>query len=109
GPGGAITVNYAATQCTATTLPAPATNTKRCFPARWAMPPATEPADDWFHKYVVASVVEDDALTDAVNVVTTYRYPEGAAWAKDENPLVPESKRSWNLWRGFQKVTVLKG
>jgi RHS repeat-associated protein len=107
--GTVITVNYAGPQCSAAALPAPATNTQRCFPVRWVMPPATEPVDDWFHKHVVASVIEDDGLTDADDVVTTYRYTGGGAWAFDNNPLVPEKKRSWSVWRGFENVTVIKG
>jgi RHS repeat-associated protein len=106
--GGIIHVNYANVDCTPGTRPVPATNTRRCFPVRWAMPPATQPVDDWFHKYVVSSVVEDDAATDADDMVTTYAYGPGA-WAYDDNPLIAEGKRTWWEWRGFEKVTVTSG
>ena len=107
--GGVITVNYANAECRPGALPAPDTNEKLCFPVRWAMPPAPEPVNDWFHKYVVASVVEDDTLTDADDVVTKYAYTGGGAWAYDDNPLVAADRRSWSVWRGFQNVTVTKG
>ncbi|MFI6485481.1 RHS repeat-associated core domain-containing protein [Nonomuraea sp. NPDC050663] len=108
--GGAINVNYLAPDCAdGAAAPTPATNTKRCFPVRWLMPPATTLRNDWFHKYVVATVIEDDLVTDAKDMVTTYRYTGGAAWAFDDHPMVPVDKRSWSEWRGYEKVAVLKG
>jgi hypothetical protein len=108
--GGAINISYAPPDCAPGALPAAAeTNTKRCFPQRWAMPPATTPVNDWFHKYVVAKVVEDDLVTDTKDMVTRYDYVGGGAWAYNDNPLVTESQRSWSEWRGFEKVVVRKG
>ncbi|MGV9595432.1 RHS repeat-associated core domain-containing protein [Streptosporangium sandarakinum] len=110
--GGAVNVSYAPPDCAPGALPAaPESNTKRCFPQRWAMPPATTPVNDWFHRYVVAKVVEDDLVTDAKDVVTSFGYDtvKGAAWAYNDNPLVPENQRSWSEWRGYEKVMVRKG
>ncbi|MCA2220414.1 RHS repeat-associated core domain-containing protein [Nonomuraea aurantiaca] len=108
--GGAINVSYARPDCAPGALPAAAeTNTKRCFPQRWTMPPATTPVNDWFQKYVVSKVVEDDAVTDTKDMVTSYDYVGGGAWAYNDNPLVPENQRTWSDWRGFEKVTVRKG
>ncbi|WP_406314359.1 type IV secretion protein Rhs [Streptosporangium sp. NBC_01639] len=110
--GGATNVGYAKPDCAPGALPAAAeANTKRCFPQRWAMPPATTPVNDWFHKYVVTKVVEDDLVTDAEDMVTSYDYDtvKGAAWAYDDNPLVPENQRTWSEWRGYEKVVVRKG
>ncbi|MFG1682665.1 RHS repeat-associated core domain-containing protein [Nonomuraea sp. NPDC049269] len=108
--GGAINVSYASPDCKPGALPAAAeTNTKRCFPQRWAMPPATTPVNDWFHKYVVTKVVEDDLVTDTKDMVTSYDYVGGGAWAYNDNPLVAENQRTWSEWRGFEKVAVRKG
>ncbi|SEG96335.1 RHS repeat-associated core domain-containing protein [Nonomuraea solani] len=109
--GGAIDVTYARPDCASGTRPVPETNTKRCFPQRWAMPPATEPVNDWFHKYVVARVTQDDQVGDAKDMVTNYDYDtaKGGAWAYDDNPLTEEKKRTWSEWRGYDKVTVRQG
>ncbi|MGW4796128.1 type IV secretion protein Rhs, partial [Nonomuraea sp. NPDC004297] len=110
--GGATNVSYAPPDCAPGSLPAAAeSNIRRCFPQRWVMPPATTPVNDWFHKYVVAKVVEDDLVTDAKDMVTGYDYDtvKGGAWAYDDNPLVPENRRTWSEWRGYEKVVVRKG
>ncbi|WP_103962119.1 RHS repeat-associated core domain-containing protein [Nonomuraea solani] len=110
--GSATDVSYMPAECAQGNLPAAAeTNTKRCFPVKWAMPPASEPVNDWFHKYVVATVVEDDLLTDAKDMVTRYEYDEvkGGAWAYGDDPLVEEKKRTWSDWRGYERVVVRQG
>ncbi|WP_433434857.1 RHS repeat-associated core domain-containing protein [Nonomuraea sp. CA-141351] len=109
--GGAINVTYAPPDCAPGALPTAESNTKRCFPQRWAMPPATEPVNDWFHKYAVAKVVQDDLVTDAKDMVTTYEYDavKGGAWAYVDDPLIDEKKRTWSDWRGYEKVLVREG
>ncbi|MET9311031.1 RHS repeat-associated core domain-containing protein [Kribbella sp. NPDC003505] len=108
--GAAINVNYLAPDCTQQSLPASADqNTKRCFPVRWNFPPATTPMNDWFHKYAVAQVVEDDLVGGNKDMVTNYEYLGGAAWAYDDDPLVKAENRTWSQWRGFEKVAVRKG
>ncbi|MFD0318594.1 RHS repeat-associated core domain-containing protein [Streptomyces flavalbus] len=107
--GGRISVTYAPADCAPGTRPVPETNTRRCFPVRWAMPPAIEPVDDWFHKYVVAQVQEIDNLTGAAPTVTAYEYTGGAAWAWDDNPLAELARRSWSQWRGYERVVVRTG
>ncbi len=107
--GGRISAVYAPTDCTAGALPAAESNTKRCFPVRWAMPPVTEPDDDWFNKYVVAQVNEMDNLTEASTHVTRYDYVGGAAWAWNDDPLVDIKERSWSDWRGYEQVVVRHG
>jgi RHS repeat-associated protein len=107
--GGRISITYARPNCVAGSRPAPESNTLRCFPVRWAMPPAGEPVDDWFHKYVVAEVLEIDNLTSGASTRTAYEYGGGAAWAWDANPLLAEAKRTWSDWRGYETVVVRKG
>ncbi|MGW5188336.1 RHS repeat-associated core domain-containing protein [Kribbella sp. NPDC004138] len=107
--GGRISITYATPNCVAGSRPAAETNTLRCFPVRWAMPPASEPVDDWFHKYVVAEVLEIDNLTSGASTRTTYEYTGGAAWAWDANPLLAAAKRTWSEWRGYENVVVRKG
>jgi RHS repeat-associated protein len=107
--GGEVNVDYAATNCAPGAKPAADSNTKRCFPVRWTMPPEVEPRDDWFHKYVVAATTEDDLLTDNRDVLTTYTYEGNGAWAYDDNPLVDPKRRTWSQWRGYEKVLVTKG
>ncbi|MEV0234725.1 RHS repeat-associated core domain-containing protein [Nonomuraea sp. NPDC050786] len=110
--GSATDVSYAPPECAQGNLPTAAeTNTMRCFPVKWAMPPASEPVNDWFHKYVVAKVVEDDLLTDSKDMVTRYEYDtvKGGAWAYGDDPLVEEKKRTWSEWRGYERVVVREG
>ncbi|MEV4754545.1 RHS repeat-associated core domain-containing protein [Micromonospora sp. NPDC049559] len=106
--GGVIGVTYAPTNCSPTTLPAPDTNTARCFPVRWA-PDRSVPINDWFHKYVVATVSLVDRVGGNPTQFTNYDYEGGAAWAYDDDPLTPEKYRSWSQWRGYEKVLVRKG
>ncbi|GAA0590406.1 hypothetical protein HPO96_04310 [Kribbella sandramycini] len=107
--GGRTNVTYAAANCTPTTLPTPASNGKRCFPVRWVMAPEVEPRNDWFHKYVVGEITEDDTVTTNYDTRTTYSYEGNAAWAYDDNPLADPKFRSWTDWRGYEKVLITKG
>jgi RHS repeat-associated protein len=107
--GGTINVDYADPDCTAGTRPAADTNTLRCFPVRWAFPPATQPVDDWFHKYVVRQVSQVDNVGGTLRQLTAYTYVGGAAWHYDDNPLIPPDKRTWSEYRGYEKVLVTSG
>ncbi|MFD1082265.1 RHS repeat domain-containing protein [Micromonospora andamanensis] len=109
--GGKTDVSYSERECGTTV---PAGNTKRCFPVTWTAPEEADPTDDWFHKYVVTQTVEDDHVLGGTgggseDIVTSYTYLGGAAWAKNVDPLVPTAKQTWNEWRGYQKVEVRKG
>ncbi|MBB4908267.1 RHS repeat domain-containing protein [Actinophytocola algeriensis] len=106
--GGKTEVNWAAHDCAAGATPAPADNTKRCFPVRWA-PPGAAAVDDWFRKYVVAEVVTDDRVGGSLPGKTSYEYVGGGAWHYDDNPLVKEEYRTWSQWRGYAHVKVRTG
>lgn len=107
--GGRINVKYAGTDCVAGAPPVPDSNGTRCFPVRWVMEPEVEPRNDWFHKYVVSEVTEDDLATDNYDGRTTYTYEGAAAWAYNPNPLMDPKYRTWSEWRGYEKVLVTKG
>lgn len=118
--GGLIWVNYLAKECSSSSLPTPETNTKRCFPSFFSETGATTPTLQWFHKYIVDSVVLQDTAqqTDPnpVNgldltsqVVTKYGYTGGGAWRYNDSPLIKPKHRTWGEWRGYQTVTTIEG
>jgi RHS repeat-associated protein len=110
GAGGTTNVQYSTPECADGATPAPnEMNTKRCYPVKWAMPPATQPVNDWFHKYVVTRVAEDDRVGGSKDLVTSYEYAGGAGWAYTDHPLVPADKRTWSQWRGYERVSVRTG
>ncbi|MGV9235443.1 RHS repeat-associated core domain-containing protein [Streptomyces nigra] len=106
--GGTISVNYKPTECTPTNLPTPETNTKRCMPSFWSKEGTVGEKEDWFHKFVVDTVIEDEVTVTGPNKITSYDYA-GAAWAFDDSELVKTKKKTWNQWRGFRTVTVKTG
>src|SRR5690606_7316450 len=56
--GAVLSVNYSTQDCTTANLPsAPDTNTRRCFPVMWTPEGQPEPIQEYFHKYLVTSVV----------------------------------------------------
>jgi RHS repeat-associated protein len=81
-----------------------------CFPVRWS-PDGDEkkPALAWFNKYVVSSVHRHDKVSsNGKDITTSYGY-ENAAWGKDDDEFSKPDLRTYNVWRGYQKVTTLKG
>jgi RHS repeat-associated protein len=106
--GGTISVNYKPTECTPSTLPVPETNTKRCFPSFWSKEGTVGEKEDWFHKFVVDSVVEDEVTVSGPDKTTSYDY-SGAAWHFDDSELVKTKKKTWSQWRGFRTVTMKTG
>ncbi|MFD9741715.1 RHS repeat-associated core domain-containing protein [Umezawaea sp. NPDC059074] len=107
--GGVTSVVYAAPDCADGSLPANAeTNTKRCFPMRWAKKDFSE-RTDYFHKYVVAQVVQSDRISANTEQVTAYEYVGGAAWAYDTSEFTKDDKRTWNDFRGFGTVLIRQG
>ncbi|NES16559.1 RHS repeat-associated core domain-containing protein [Micromonospora sp. PPF5-17] len=105
--GGDIIVTYSGPDCTRTTLPSPASNTKRCMPSYYD-PDGVNPTLDWFHKYVVTRIDLDDTVTDQPTEVTEYDY-DTPAWAYNTDELTKDKYRTWSDWRGYGKVTVRHG
>ncbi|GMA25848.1 hypothetical protein GCM10025864_36070 [Luteimicrobium album] len=118
---GALTsVNYSdGTDCTPTTLPAdPKTNTNLCFPVNWDPDGETKNAPEWFHKYVVESIVENGAapnqgsntlVTGSAQITTTYSYSGGAGWAKPTGALLKPKQLTYSDFRGYPTVTTTVG
>ncbi|MFB6632057.1 RHS repeat-associated core domain-containing protein [Streptomyces sp. NPDC056362] len=105
--GAQLDVNYAPADCTKETLPAPGNSVKRCYPVKWAPPGYIEPITDWFHKYVVAAIVETDRTGGGDQLVTNYDYNGDAGWRKAEPDGITEDKfLTWGSWQGYGKVTV---
>ncbi|MFJ3658811.1 RHS repeat-associated core domain-containing protein [Streptomyces nigra] len=109
--GSTITVNYSDPDCIwGSSMPAAVDkNTRRCFPVKWSQSGAT-PVTDWFHKYVVTSVLQDDPYGHADSGETSYDYQDGAGWAyADDEGLTKPSNRTWSQWRGYKKVVQTGG
>jgi RHS repeat-associated protein len=98
--------------CLAGAAPAPANNNRRCFPQYDAS--QTPPGWSWWHKYLVAQVIEDDMVGGSPDVQHRYTYaPEGSSpvlWAySDDSWGSPEARRTWSQWRGHPYVKVTEG
>ncbi|MFI9200679.1 polymorphic toxin-type HINT domain-containing protein [Streptomyces sp. NPDC053048] len=111
--GSTVGVTYSARECSAmpgkVKLPTPHDNGMRCYPLFWTPPGADKPIQDWFHKYVVTEVREEDNVTDAQPKVTSYQYLGTPAWAWDDNELADAKERTWSQYRGYAKVRTLTG
>ncbi|MFJ9823669.1 polymorphic toxin-type HINT domain-containing protein [Streptomyces sp. NPDC101160] len=110
--GGDTLVSYSPAECTSTTLPSsPDQNTKRCYPSWWTPDGAVDPVKDWFHKYLVTQVIEDDttAGTGSESKTTTFEYEDGPNWRRDASEFTVDKDRSWNVFRGYGTVRTLTG
>ncbi|GAA3454675.1 RHS repeat-associated core domain-containing protein [Dactylosporangium matsuzakiense] len=116
--GGTINVTYADADCVAGTRVPDKTalwnNTLRCFPVYWTPEGASALTLDYFHKYVVSRVTQqDNALPSderSVAVVTSYEYPNPPAWRyTDDDGLVDDKTKTWSVWRGYDLVRTISG
>jgi RHS repeat-associated protein len=107
--GDSIAVSYSGQECNYSSLPAPDTNGLRCDPVRWT-PDGLPEQTDWFNKYVVTQVTESDQTTAFEPEVSDITYVGPAAWHHDdEDGMVPEDRKTWSQWRGYETVRVRKG
>jgi len=105
--GSVISVNYGQPgPCSATSLPAPASNATSCFPVYWQQ--FAPPDPDWFIKYAVTSVSQTDPSGGSPGTYTSYQYA-GPAWHYDDNEVVEAKYRTYGQWRGFQDVKTFTG
>ncbi|MEV4739879.1 polymorphic toxin-type HINT domain-containing protein [Streptomyces sp. NPDC049555] len=111
--GSTVGVTYSPRECSAmpgnVKLPTPHDNGMRCYPTYWTPPGESKPVLDWFHKYVVTEVREEDNVTDALPKVTSYQYLGAPGWAWDDGELTEPKERTWNQYRGYAKVRELVG
>ncbi|HZM83535.1 MAG TPA: RHS repeat-associated core domain-containing protein [Candidatus Limnocylindrales bacterium] len=108
--GGRIKVTYALKECQRTGLPTPDDNRLKCFPVWWDVTGAG-PTLDWFNKYVVTQVSEEDPVGGAPPKLTQYEYldPGAVLWHHDDAELTPARWQSWGSWRGYARVRVRSG
>ncbi|MEU4728131.1 polymorphic toxin-type HINT domain-containing protein [Streptomyces sp. NPDC023588] len=113
--GGQINVIYADPECSRVSSHMPAaedSNSMACMPVHWWLPgsSSTEPVKDWFHKYLVTAVTEQDAVTGTtLTKSTNYSYGGGAAWHRNDGEFVDPKVRTWDNFRGYQTVTATIG
>ncbi|MDQ2587992.1 type IV secretion protein Rhs [Saccharothrix yanglingensis] len=109
--GGQTGISYSDADCLpGTRMPTtPESNTLRCFPTWWSPEGALEPRFEWFHKYVVTTVVDTDVTGASARIPTTYEYVGDPAWHFDEADFADPARRTWSQWRGYGTVRVKKG
>ncbi|MFF5714837.1 RHS repeat domain-containing protein [Streptomyces sp. NPDC012756] len=112
--GGTIGVGYTPEDCSATSVPSPTSNTRRCYPIKWSPPDAPaanyEPYLDWFHAYAVNLIVENDNTGKAPAKRTEYTYPEGMAWTKAKDDEFTKAENlTYSDRKGFGLVQVRGG
>ncbi|MBM6402797.1 hypothetical protein JQN72_00870 [Phycicoccus sp. CSK15P-2] len=108
--GSVIGVDYDGAECSPTNLPASdSSNTMRCYPVWWTPENATEPIKEYFHKYTVREVREQDRTGSQPAKVTSYAYLGGVGWAYGDSPFVKPERRTWNEYRGYGTVRTTYG
>ncbi|MFG1809487.1 RHS repeat domain-containing protein [Streptomyces sp. NPDC049040] len=111
--GSTLGVTYSAEDCKAGDVPAPASNTRRCYPVIWSPPDAPDagyvPYLDWFHTYVVTQVLELDNNGGAPAKETDYSYLDGLAWAKSEDEFGQAKYLTYSDNKGYGRVQVRTG
>ncbi|HEV8569253.1 MAG TPA: SpvB/TcaC N-terminal domain-containing protein, partial [Actinoplanes sp.] len=117
--GARIKVDYSEPECTAAMVAtlAPESNTHLCYPVR--VPDSSNPAGDvlvtqWWHKYVVLHVAEDDLQTSGGHPTPTkhtrYTYVDAPAWHyADDDGLSKPDRKTWDQWRGYREARTQVG
>ncbi|MET8360816.1 RHS repeat-associated core domain-containing protein [Micromonospora sp. NPDC005171] len=116
--GARIKVDYSSPECTAAIVDAlaPHTNTRRCYPVK--VPDPQDPTGntlvtEWWHKYRVEHVAQDDVQLPKGKSPTThtwYDYPGSPAWHfNDDDGLTRPDRKTWGQWRGYDQVNTRVG
>ncbi|MFB6836242.1 ricin-type beta-trefoil lectin domain protein [Streptomyces sp. NPDC056361] len=112
--GGVLNVDYDLPSCSRVNHVMPTAeddNTTSCYPVRWTPDGSVLGADpvlDWFNRYTVDSLTENDTTTDAPQKITKYAYGP-AAWHRDDSEFTDPKSRTWGDFRGFATVTAVTG
>ncbi|MBU2670463.1 hypothetical protein KOI35_43875 [Actinoplanes bogorensis] len=108
--GGELIVSYSPeSDCDRDHLPKPETNTTRCMPAYYSWPGTGDPTIDWFHKYVVTRLDENDLVTDQRSKTRFFDYLDEPAWHYLDDEITKDKYKTWGDWRGYGKVRVREG
>ena len=106
--GATVSVGYTPTDCTTGNTPAaPDSNNRRCMPVVWDPVGDIGPITEYFHKYLVDTVVANPGVGAAIE--THYDYQGDPAWRYDDGPLTPAEYRTWGEFRGYETVDVITG
>ncbi|WP_344348619.1 RHS repeat-associated core domain-containing protein [Catellatospora coxensis] len=107
-----LSINYKTPDCSKNDLPTPGNSTRRCYPVMWNPLGGGDDDEitDWFHKYVVDNVVQDDLVGGNDDMVTSYEYVGDAAWRKSmPDGITKAEDLTWSDWRGYAQVIVRAG
>ncbi|MFC5645547.1 RHS repeat domain-containing protein [Kitasatospora cinereorecta] len=113
--GGQINVVYVDPECSRVSGHMPSAedaNTMACMPVKWYLPgqSSPDPVNDWFNKYLVTAVTEQDGVTGTtLTKSTNYSYGGGAAWHRNDGEFADAKSRTWDDFRGYQTVTMTTG
>ncbi|MFV2114223.1 polymorphic toxin type 28 domain-containing protein [Micromonospora sp. LOL_025] len=114
--GGTLSINYSKQDCQAgQTMPSPHTNSRRCYPVIWEPEGYANPVTDWFNKYVVDTIYENDNTggvppQGSKRVAYKYTYLDGVAWHyNDDDGLIDKKNKTWSDYRGYGRVGVTVG
>ncbi|MEV0269709.1 RHS repeat-associated core domain-containing protein [Hamadaea sp. NPDC050747] len=108
--GERILVYYTSQQCTAPVTITTSANTSLCYPVYWTPQGASSQKLDWFNKYVVTEIDEQDpVITSTPTVVTKYTYVGNPAWHFDDNEVTKAKYRTYGQWRGYPRVQTRVG
>ncbi|WP_148283041.1 MULTISPECIES: RHS repeat-associated core domain-containing protein [Kitasatospora] len=112
--GGQTNIDYNLPSCSRLqgVMPSAAdNNTTSCYNVKWyprGSSADSQPVDDWFNRYTVRSITENDPVTGAPQKVAAYAYGP-AAWHRDDSALTDSKTRTWDSFRGFASVTTTTG
>ncbi|MEV6527644.1 RHS repeat-associated core domain-containing protein [Longispora sp. NPDC051575] len=113
GTGGRTAVTYMPADCVPGTrmpdLAALHDNALRCYPVTWVQPNATNPTTEFFHKYAVAKVSEEDTFNLSPPTQTTYEYESPGWHYTDDDGFIDAASKTWSVWRGYAKVRTRTG
>jgi RHS repeat-associated protein len=109
--GEKISVAYSAPACGSSTPSNDSANTMLCYPVYWYPTNTTSPTKDYFNKYIVTGVTEEDPTGGSGNdtIQTTYTPVGSPAWHYNGNPLTPANQQTWDQYRGYPGMIVTTG
>ncbi|GAA5197390.1 RHS repeat-associated core domain-containing protein [Rugosimonospora acidiphila] len=109
--GEKISINYSTAVCPTCVPSDPSHNTTLAYPDYWTRDGQSDPSLDWFNKYVVTDVTQQDPTGGAANddIITKYTPDGSPAWHYNDDPTTPTSRRTWDQWRGYAGMSVSTG